>query len=139
MSDAKVFIRSWYTFTLGLLAQHNLEQLCISISCSDTDTFLQSISAHGGLLHVVLSAIRLYDDGITTLIENSPNLITCHLYASVRSSHPHYRMNKNGTFVIENSLHVEASNYLFNLIKLLTIFWCRVTDIISFWSQDRYL
>jgi len=69
----------WYTFTLGLSAQNNLEQLCISISCSDTDTFLQSISAHGGLVHVVLSAITLYDDGITALIENSPNLITCHM------------------------------------------------------------
>ena len=137
----------WYTFTLGLSAQNNLEQLCISISCSDTDTFLQSISAHGGLVHVVLSAITLYDDGITALIENSPNLITCHLYAHVRSSHPDYKMNKRdftmtlkrtfcgrklftcGSFQLSSLSHQAINNILVQ----------GNMDIISFWSQNRYL
>ena len=73
-------------FLSDSLAQNiNLEQLYLYRTSNDTDlcTFMQSISDHGGLVHVVLSAGVLYDDGVTALIGNSPNLTTCHLYARV--------------------------------------------------------
>jgi len=67
-----------------------LEQLYLDISyrsscrSSSTDiiTFMQSVSAHGGLVRVVLHSVTLYDDGIVSLIENSPKLFTCHLTVS---------------------------------------------------------
>ena len=45
------------------------------------NTFMQAISAHGGLVHVVLMARHVSEDGITTLIGNSPNLIALHICA----------------------------------------------------------
>jgi len=62
----------------------NLEQLCIKPNKSDCmsipDTFLQSVSAHGGLVHVVLCGGGFSGGGIIALIENSFNLLTCHIY-----------------------------------------------------------
>ena len=58
----------------------NLEQLCIKVFIPNDAripaTFLQSVSAHGGLVHVVLYVGELYADDITALIENSPKLLT---------------------------------------------------------------
>jgi len=47
-------------------------------------SFLQSVSAHGKLVHVVLCTGTLLADGIIALVENSPapELLTCHIYAS---------------------------------------------------------
>jgi len=68
----------------------NLEQLCIKPNKSDCmsipDTFLQSVSAHGGLVHVVLCGGGFSGGGIIALIENSFNLLTCHIYTdNIRS------------------------------------------------------
>ena len=38
------------------------------------------MSAHGGLVHVVLSINSVPSNGITTLIENSHKLITCNIF-----------------------------------------------------------
>jgi len=63
------------------LAHCNLEQLCIS---SDQlvlpDSFMNTISTHGGLVHVILSVHFVTQNGIATLIENSPHLITCRVH-----------------------------------------------------------
>jgi len=62
-------------------AIHNLEQLSIiSDQLSLTDGFMHLVSAHGGLVHVILSVNFVTQNGITALIENSPNLITCHIH-----------------------------------------------------------
>ena len=45
-----------------------------------SDDFMKKISAHGGLVHVILNVYRVTLNGIATLIENSPNLITYHVY-----------------------------------------------------------
>jgi len=60
----------------------NLEELCLSSdSTKISDIFMESISTHGGLVHVVLLFYSVTGDGITTLIENSPKLLTCKIYA----------------------------------------------------------
>ena len=63
------------------LANCHLEQLCIlSDQLALPDGFMDSISAHGQLVHVILSVHFVSQNGIATLIENSPHLITCHVH-----------------------------------------------------------
>ena len=55
----------------------NLQQLCISSrhTCLH-DIFMDTVSAHGGLVHVALFVQSVSGKGITTLIKNSPNLLS---------------------------------------------------------------
>jgi len=46
-------------------------------------SFLQLVSAHSRLVHMCTG--RLYAEGITALIENSPELLTCHIYAYMQA------------------------------------------------------
>ena len=56
----------------------NLQQLCISSELSDLDDrFMEAVSVHGGLVHVVFLVNSVTFNGIITLIQNSPNLLTC--------------------------------------------------------------
>jgi len=41
-----------------------------------------TVSAHGGLVHVVLCGKSVTVKGVSILIENSPNLLTCYIYVS---------------------------------------------------------
>ena len=60
-----------------------LEQLCIdSIKISIPNSFMDTISDHGALVHVVLCVHTVVTEGITTLIANSPKLDTFHIYTS---------------------------------------------------------
>ena len=59
---------------------HNLQQLYIHSPNTDVpDHFMTSVSAHGGLVHVVMRIGYLTFGGITSLVRNSPKLITLHL------------------------------------------------------------
>jgi len=40
---------------------------------------MSSVSAHGGLVHVVLRVRSVISEGVTILLMNSPNLMTFHL------------------------------------------------------------
>jgi len=64
-----------------LLPVHNLQQLCISSEHTWLDdNFMDIVSAHGGLIHVAFFVLSVSDEGITTLINNSPNLLTFGLH-----------------------------------------------------------
>ena len=53
-----------------------LEQLSIvSVHTIVSDEFMESVSAHGGLIHVYLLVARITERGVGILIENSPKLI----------------------------------------------------------------
>ena len=59
---------------------NNLQQLCVSSDLTDLacdNRFMKAVSAHGGLIHVVFLVNSVSFSGITTLINNSPNLLTC--------------------------------------------------------------
>ena len=59
-----------------------LEQLCIESPYTQIpDSFMNIISAHGGLVHVVLYVYDVTTEGIATLITNSPKLETYHIYS----------------------------------------------------------
>ena len=58
----------------------NLQQLHFHSQLSDLPSiFMSSISANGGLVHVVLCAKTVTSEGVIVLIENSLNLLTLHV------------------------------------------------------------
>ena len=66
--------------TLSSACSCNLEQLCIRSDETDLGSaFMDTVSAHGGLVHVVLAVNSVSSRGITALIENSHKLITCNI------------------------------------------------------------
>jgi len=60
----------------------NLQELCICSKNSIPDAFLCTISAHGGLVRVVLDADSVTSEGISVLIANSPNLLMFHIFVT---------------------------------------------------------
>ena len=63
------------------IANYSLQELCIESDwLALPDSFMNTISAHCGLVHIILSVNAVTQNGIATLIKNSPNLITCHIY-----------------------------------------------------------
>ena len=61
----------------------SLQELCFRSERIDIpETFMSTISAHGGLVHVVLDVNSVTSEGITALIMNSPNLLTFHIYVN---------------------------------------------------------
>ena len=57
----------------------NLQQLYIESFHTDLpDSFMSSISTHGGLVHVVLCVRSVNSEGIAVLVGSSPNLIMFH-------------------------------------------------------------
>ena len=61
---------------------YNLQQFCIdSVDIDVPNDFMISVSAHGGLVNVVVKVASLSGKGITFLVKNSPKLITLHLCA----------------------------------------------------------
>ncbi|XP_065914945.1 uncharacterized protein [Dysidea avara] len=76
----------YYQLSLNVAYNHNLQQLYISAFRTVVpDEFMTSVSAHGGLVHVVMNVQSLTTEGITSLVRNSPKLIT--LYLSAETMH----------------------------------------------------
>ena len=76
------FTSNSFDTSRSLVVNCNLEQLCIELPfTSIPSTFMESISAHGGLVHVFLCFYSVTADGITYFIENSLKLLTCQIYA----------------------------------------------------------
>jgi len=82
-----IFIESdlvFYNTILPLSAIHleicNLQQLYIDSYVSGIpNAFMTTISAHGGLVNVVLCVRSVTSEGVTALIENSPKLLMLHV------------------------------------------------------------
>ena len=55
----------------------------ISNDLNLTNALMSAISAHGGLVHVVLDVRSVTSEGITALVMNSPNLLTFHIFVEV--------------------------------------------------------
>ena len=59
------------------ITHSNLQQLCIIAGSTDLDdNFMDTVSAHGGLIHVFFFVNSVTSKGITILIRNSPDLST---------------------------------------------------------------
>ena len=60
----------------------NLQELYIkSDQLFPPDSFMKEISAHGELVHVIVSINHVTPNGIASLIKNSPRLITYYVYS----------------------------------------------------------
>ena len=82
-TELKVFYCIYFkSLPLPVLTLPHLQQLYIDSRNTDLpDHFMTSVSAHDGLVHVVMRVKSLTFEGITSLVRNSPKLITLHLYA----------------------------------------------------------
>ena len=96
---------------------NNLQQLCIlSIHTDLHDTFMDTMSTHGGLIHVALHVHSVSSKGITTLIKNSPNLLSFRL-------HKHKEHTKNYCSSLSASLSKQFADRklftsgLFNIVQ----------------------
>lgn len=131
--------------SLSWLHHNNLQQLCLSSKLTAiNDTFMDAISAHGGLAHVAVFVHSVTSEGITTLIKNSPNLLTFvvheqkqynesyfkSLNASVSERFANRRLFTRGLFSLirqpEDDEHVEYNEWLQN------------TDLVSLWPPDQF-
>jgi len=73
----------------------NLQQLCIgSYRTKLPDVFMETVSAHGGLVHVIFNVKSVTVEGINSLVMNSPRLLTMIILTQqyVRSKHG-YKVN----------------------------------------------
>jgi len=76
---------SRFKLSLNLAHNQNLQQLYISASHTEVpDEFMTSVSAYGGLVHVAMEIRSLTTEGITSLVKNSPKLITFYLSTATK-------------------------------------------------------
>jgi len=103
--------------SLSALCSTNLQQLYINCYIAMISTaFMNSISAHGKLQHVVLCVKSVTSEGVCLLIANSPNLIMVHivvnadihsnkgtrkLEAKIKQKFFHRQLFTSGSFTIE--------------------------------------
>jgi len=81
--DRLKYLHYWHNKHSWEIANCNLEQVYIlSVPLVLSDSFMVALSAHGGLVHVILSIKFVTHSGIAALIGNSPNLITYHIYSA---------------------------------------------------------
>jgi len=60
----------------------NLQQLSLQSECTNIPAiFLESVSFHGGLVHVIFSVLAISVQGIVNLVLNSPELLNLNIYA----------------------------------------------------------
>ena len=65
---------------LNLSSAYNSSLQQLSIYESNTyvpDIFMETVSAHGGLVHIALIVRSVSNVGVTSLVRNSPRLLTC--------------------------------------------------------------
>ena len=68
--------------TISSVSTTILQQLSISADLTNVpDVFMQTVSAHGGLVHFALAANSVTLEGINTVITNSPKLLTVHIWS----------------------------------------------------------
>ena len=81
--------------SLSSTCNNNLKQLFIDSEYTDVaDEFMESVSAHGGLVHVVLQIATVTDKGVDILIHNSSQLEQLHIC----------RCKQNGLSTLKNVL-----------------------------------
>ena len=131
---------------LSLSAHNNLEQLYISSRDTDlNDKFMDTVSAHGGLIHVFFLVHSMTVKGITTLINNSPNLLIvmfglCEqtrykennfdtLSASLRKKFAHRKLFTLGKCLIQQVYEglMERTDNLLN------------TNLLTLWPSEQFI
>ena len=132
--------------SLFVLCNTNLQQLYIeSYTAVISSTFMSTISAHGGLVHVVLNVKSVTSEGVAILVANSPNLITIHIVVNaavhgdkairkletkIKRMFCHRHLFTSGSFTIERvslMMHYEISTRICVKQRYYT-------DLFSLWT-----
>ena len=103
---------------------YNLQQLYIECGHLYVSfDFMSSISAHGGLVHVVLSVNSMTCEGITVLVTNSPDLLTFHGFihddivklldaeANLKMKFSNRKLFRCGSYRVVSRLHIIKDKY----------------------------
>ena len=138
----------------------SLQQLCFhSLRIDILETFMSTISAHGGLVHVVLDVNSVTSEGIAALIMNSPNLLTFHIYVkciegldkenlqcTLKETFHNRKLFTMGGYKLEEAHYYEYEQHT-NLLSLWNYpFWDEVevgstpedTDVLTIADFDKY-
>ena len=116
----------------------NLQQLCInSPGTVIVDDFMTSVSAHGGLVHVVMVVEVLTGEGITSLMSNSPNLITlclivtalCHGDIDVET----FNAKQKRLFCKRRLFTTGYYKVLDKAFNMTHVLWEQDTDLLPLW------
>ena len=132
---------------LSVSPVHNstLQQLCISSRGTDLDdSFMETVSAHGGLVHVTLFVHSVSINGITSLIKNSPNLLTFGLHEQKQ-----YEENHTGLLsALLGRKFADRKLFTLGLICLMPQAedpehdeydeWLQNTELMSLWPPDQF-
>ena len=129
----------------------NLEQIYIMSKDTDlSDTFFNTISAHGGLVHVVLYVSSVTKKGVSVLVRNSPKLMGFHaslydddikvdrIYKFVVKQFSHRQLITKGNFTMEWDRRIRCGKYIpladaedeHQSITNLSSLWHSHTDIL---------
>ena len=77
----KYVFRYMFPYVDSPAHNHNIQQLCIEVERSKVgDIFMDTVSAHGKLKHVVMYVSSVTLNGIRAVIQNSLKLMTFHIY-----------------------------------------------------------
>ena len=143
------YCNSSVELSLPSASNKNLQQLCISSKTTDLDdNFMDTISNHGGLIHVALFLNSVTTNGITTLIRNSPNLLTFGLgeqkqykesYLKSLNISLHKRFTKRKPFTIVIIQKVEDSFGIHHNEQYMKYDdWLYNTDLLALWAPFKY-
>ena len=142
----KCFYCSCSVLTVSSVCNSNLQQLCISSKGTYLDnSFMETVSAHGGLVHVALFVHSVTINGITCLIKNSPNLLTFGLHEQKRHKEKYFES-------ISASLGRKFADRKLFTSGLLCLTpqagdaaeyneydeWLQNTDLMSLWPPDQF-
>jgi len=136
---------------------YSLQELCFhSVKIDITEVFLGSISAHGGLVHVILDVNSVTGGGITALIKNSFNLLTFHIYVksiegldlqvTLKEMFHNRKLFTTGGYKLVKERYYEYEQHT-NLLSLWNYpFWNEVevssssedTDVLTIADFDKY-
>ena len=142
---------------------YSLQELCFHSETIDIPkSFMSTISAHGGLVHVVVLDVNsVTSEGITTLIMNAPNLLTLffHIYVNcikgfdqenlqltLKETFHNRKLFTMGGYKLEKEHYYEYEQRT-NLLSLWNCcYWCGVevnstpaeTDVLTIADFDKY-
>jgi len=130
---------------LSLLPVHNnLQQLCIS--SEDThlnDNFMDTVSAHGGLIHVTFFVHSVTSKGITTLIKNSPDLLTFVLDEQKKYDDNYFELLRTSLCKKFADRKLFTSGLFYLMQRKLENYdeddWLQNTDLLSLWPPQPCL
>ena len=114
--------KSYAQLSLSSASHSNLQQLCLgSYRTNLPNIFMETISAHGGLVHVIFHVNSVTVEGITSLVVNSPRLLTMIILTS------QFVCNDHGSKVNSKDI-ISSLRKRFPGRKLFTAGDCRVVQ-----------